>query len=127
MEVWVRSQNKERFSLAKDIRFGIYKKCALDKEMHTMKEFRESGEAYCVECNLEFFGEYPTKDRCLEIIDEIQKLLCQTFMIFRNLDVPEDIAEYLKPKKGIAYQAQNQTPSIEYHEQSVVVYEMPKE
>lgn len=72
-------------------------------------------------------GEYPTKERCLEIIDEIQKLLCQTFMIFRNLDIPEDVAEYLKPKKGIVYQAENQTPSIEYHGQSVVVYEMPKD
>ena len=55
MELWVRSQNGERFSLAKDIRFGIYKKCALDKGTHKMKEFMESGEAYCIECNLEFF------------------------------------------------------------------------
>ena len=76
MEVWVRSQDRERFSLTKDVRCGIYKKCALDKKMHTMKEFMESGEAYCVESNLEVFGEYHTKERCLEIIDEIQSLFC---------------------------------------------------
>jgi hypothetical protein len=127
MEVWVRSQDKEVFENVKSVRFCRMKKCDLKAEPNTMAEFIASADAYCVECNGEFFGEYPTKERCIEIIDEIQKLLCQTFMIFRNLDITEDIAEYLKPKKGIVYQAENQTPSIEYHEQSVVVYEMPKE
>lgn len=72
-------------------------------------------------------GEYPTKERCLEIIDEIQKLLYSDFIIIRNCAVDESVAEYLKPTKAIAYQADNKSPSIEYHEQSVVVYEMPME
>ena len=72
-------------------------------------------------------GEYATKERCLEIIDEIQKLLYSNFIIIRNCAVDEDISEYLKPTKAIAYQAENKSPSIEYHEQGVVVYEMPKE
>ena len=126
MEVWVRSQNRESFALAKDIRFGIYKKCALDKKTHTMKEFKESGEAYCVECNLEFFGEYPTKERCLEIIDEIQSLFCD-FLICKDVS-PCDHPKFQKlGLTSIHYMGKDFTPQIEYHERSSIVYEMPKE
>jgi hypothetical protein len=48
------------------------KKCDLKAEPNTMAEFIASADAYCIECNGEFFGEYPTKERCLEIIDELQ-------------------------------------------------------
>lgn len=115
MEVWVRSQDKRSFMKIEHI----------SAEEIIVPNSRKT--RWCVTANFGCIGEYHTKERCLEIIDEIQKLLCQTFMIFRNLDIPEDIAEYLKPKKSIVYQAENQTPSIEYHEQSCVVYEMPKE
>jgi hypothetical protein len=127
MEVWVRSQDKEILANVKSVRFCRMKKCDLKAEPSTMAEFIASADAYCVECNGEFFGEYPTKERCLEIIDEIQKLLYSDFIIIRNCAVDESVAEYLKPTKAIAYQADNKSPSIEYHEQSVVVYEMPKE
>ncbi len=123
MEVWVRSQDRERFSLTKDVRFGIYKKCALDKEMHTMKEFMESGEAYCVECNLEVFGEYPTKERCLEIIDEIQKLFSRGLTVM-NVEATKEVLDKIN---GLPYVIPSQNQYVEYHEQSVVVYEMPKE
>jgi hypothetical protein len=134
MEVWVRSQDKENFLPMRGLR---YKR----EEYKKTKEFGDFAEETQLFCDYDIVvkhyiysdyyvnvvGEYATRERCLEIIDEIQSLLCQNFCIIRNLDVSEDVGEYLKPTKAIVYQAQNQTPSIEYHEQSVVVYEMPKE
>ena len=67
MEVWVRSQDKAIFKNVKSVRV---------LKPYTMAEFAESACSYCVECNGEFFGEYPTKEPCLEIIDEIQSLFC---------------------------------------------------
>ena len=111
MELWVRSKSKIDLMCIRRVQYGnINSRHIIYGEDTTM-----------------YLGEYSTKERCLEIIDEIQNLLCQTFMIFKNLDVPKDIGKYLKPQKDIVYQANNQTPPIEYHEQSVVVYEMPQE
>ena len=109
MEVWVRSQDKNRFTQAHNFSY--------DYEVNK----------HIVNCNGYPYGVYNSKERCLEIIDEIQKLLYSDFIIVRNCEVDESVAEYLKPTKSIAYQADNKSPSIEYHEQSVVVYEMPRE
>ena len=109
MEVWVRSQDKNRFSQAHifSYDYGAHK--------------------HIVNCNGYPYGVYNSQERCLEIIDEIQELLTKSFVIVRNLSLDGDVEKYLKPVKALAYQAENQTPSIEYHEPSIVVYEMPKE
>ena len=78
MEIWVRSQDRKIFSNVRDVRFCRMKKCELKEEPHTLSEFVESEYAYCIKCNGAFLGEYPTKDRCLEIIDEIQGLFYYT-------------------------------------------------
>lgn len=108
MEVWVRSQGKNRFAQAHSFSY--------DYEVHK----------HIVNCNGYPYGVYNSKERCIEIIDEIQELLTASFVIVRNLPLDGDVETYLNPVKAIAYQAENQPPSIEYHEQSVVVYEMPK-
>lgn len=115
MEVWVRSQDKRSFMIIEHI----------SAEEIIVPNSRKT--IWCVTANFGCIGEYPTKERCLEIIDEIQKLLYSDFIIVRNCAVDESVAEYLKPTKAIAYQADNKSPSIEYHEKNVVVYEMPKE
>lgn len=66
MEVWVRNQNKEEFVRVKSISC-----CYMDKK----RQHRIVG--YCGGEDLYFMGDYKSKERCLEIIDEIQKLLCQ--------------------------------------------------
>lgn len=104
MELWVISQDKEILANVKSVRFCIMKKCELKAEPSTMAEFAECADAYCVECNGEFFGEYPTKERCLEIIDEIQWFLA-------NNGSTED--RILAKVIGI--------------QNNFIVYEMPKE
>lgn len=132
MEVWVRSQDKEQLVKTNDLRYRREEK----KKTKPFGDFEEAQlfcdydiveKHYIYSDRFDILGEYPTKERCLEIIDEIQKLLYSDFIIVRNCAVDESVAEYLKPTKAIAYQADNKSPSIEYHEKNVVVYEMPKE
>ena len=125
MEVWVRSQDKERFLLIKGVRFCKYKKGYFEKNK-TLKEIAESEDAYGVDCNGEIFGEYATKERCLEIIDEIQSLFCD-FLICKDVS-PCDHPQFKKlGLTSIHYLGKDFDPTIEYHERSSIVYEMPKE
>lgn len=126
MEVWVRSQDKEILANVKSVRFCIMKKCELKAEPSTIAEFIASVDSYCVECNGEFFGEYPTKERCLEIIDEIQSLFCD-FLICKDVS-PCDHPQFQKlGLTSVHYMGKDFEPTIEYHERSSIVYEMPKE
>lgn len=58
MEVWVRSQDKNRFK-----KVDIF---SYDYEVNK----------HVVNCNGYAYGVYNSKERCLEIIDEIQSLFC---------------------------------------------------
>ncbi len=127
MKLWIRSQNKESLANVKNVRFCKMKKCELKETSCAFKEFVESADAYCVECNGEFFGEYSTRERCLEIIDEIQGVLISDFAIIKNLNVCDDFQKMLKNTKGISYSVPNEKPTVEHHSLSAVVYEMPKE
>ena len=63
MELWVRSQDRDVFSVVRDIWFTTMKKHKLAENTGTINTFVAVDDAYCVECNGEFFGEYPTKER----------------------------------------------------------------
>jgi hypothetical protein len=113
MEIWVRSQDKEQLVKTNDFRYKREEK----KKTKPFGDFEEARlfcdydiveKHYIYSDRFDILGEYPTKERCLEIIDEIQKLLCQTLMVVRNLEN--------KP-----------TLEIENIDTSVVVYEMPRE
>lgn len=83
-------------------------------------------------------GDYATEERCLEIIDEIQKLLLsanpkEAFMLLKNIE--GDSYDELNKRMQRA-RADNFLPycswgdenaSIEVIQPSVLVYEMPKE
>lgn len=126
MELWIRSQDNEVLANVKNVRFCKMKKCEFKETPCAIKEFVESADAYCVECNGDFFGEYATRERCLEIIDEIQELLISDFTIIKNLNVCDDFQKRSKNTKGILYSVPNEKPTVEYHSLSAVVYEMPE-
>lgn len=108
MEVWVRSQNKNRFAQARNFSYDY------------------EGEKHIVNCNGYPYGVYNSKERCLEIIDEIQSLFCD-FLICKDID---PCAHDYFQKLGLAsvhYLGKDFDPKVEYHERSSIVYEMPKE
>lgn len=121
MELWVRSQNKERLSKVDDIYY------IADGDFWSIRTNRSA---------LDYAGLYPTEERCIEIIDEIQKLLlsanpkeafiladCRNQCEFPHL---ENIINYSRESNFIAYDGEDGT-NFQLIQPSVLVYEMPKE
>lgn len=117
MELWVRTA--DRRSLLKPTNICIGLNCS----------------RWGVYDGNQVLGEYKTEERCLEIIDEIQKLLLSTngdYLIkSQDIDVNAEkktvygenfIQKLQSPIMPIANE-----PSVQFVQPSVLVYEMPKE
>ena len=111
MELWVRNQAKNRFVRVSDI--------------------------YCcassIESNGGLLGDYATEERCLEIIDEIQKLLLRAngdYLIkLQDIDVNGEVETIFgmeKLQNNRITQIADE-PSVSVIQPCVLVYEMPKE
>lgn len=112
MKLWIRSQNK---SVLKEA---------------TILNYFYSDKKHCIDCNGYCVGYYESKERCLEIIDEIQKLLEKgnpenAFYHIHNVDIPYDeLAELFKrvrKEKAIATEG----ATFDVIMPSVITYEMP--
>ncbi len=102
MELWIRSQ--DRTFLRKVNTIGIV----------------EGRDFWSIDENLTVsFGKFKTKERALEVLDEIQKLIKPTFKINYEYDDSQPIidGEWLKSLKA----------ESKIEELSCYVYEMPKE
>lgn len=125
MELWVRTQHKT--SLIKSS--GVY-----FKEEH--RDFTDGSKVkYCLYdwSSDEVVSTYDTKERCLEILDEIQKILMSDplpLLVFTNCDVAEDTYDGLNEmyKKGdlLALCSPSLQGDVRVIEKSTVVYEMPE-
>lgn len=120
MELWVRTA--DRRNLLKPTNIGLGWNCSM----------------WGVYDGNQVLGEYKTEERCLEIIDEIQKLLLsanpkEAFMLLKNIG--NDDYEGLRKKMQRARNDNflpycswvGENASIEVIQPSVLVYEMPKE
>ena len=94
MEVWVRSQDKRSFMIIEHI----------SAEEIIVPNSRKT--RWCVTANFGCIGEYHTKERCLEIIDEIQSLF--GYALFGSVSADGSVKN-------------------EYRQRDTAVYEMPKE
>lgn len=103
MELWVRSQDKEQ--LLKVI--GLYYDYQQQKHHIT-----------CItENDYYWVGIYATKERALEVLNEIQNILKPKIIVKSGKPVAETL-------DGVVYKTPDE---VEIKELSVVVYEMPKE
>jgi hypothetical protein len=104
------------------------------REVHSI-ECNVDREGCCVLDGCYILGEYKTKERCIEIIDEIQNLLLsanEDYLIkLQDIDVNAEektvygetfIKRLQSPIMPIANE-----PSVQFIQPSVLVYEMPKE
>lgn len=107
MEPWVRSQDKNRFAQAHNFSYDY------DVNKHI------------VNCNGYPYGVYNSKERCLEIIDEIQNLFCD-FLVFQNVQYSDQLKFRELGCKGIQYFSNGNEPKVEFHKRSSIVYEMPE-
>lgn len=109
MELWIRSQDKEVLILANHL--DIYNVC-FDGEIKTWN-IEESGVD---------LGEYRTKERVLEILDEIQELIQPTLIC---TEYHSEIKEFNKTEFKVSMQPNEQ--KLEYIHPQIIVYQMPKE
>ena len=106
MDLWIRSQDKTRLVKVCSLEYGEY------NEIHYIN-------GYCVnEVDNYDLGIYKTKERALEVLDEIQSLL-QPKIIYHQEKPVETIQEG-------CYQL-SQKVNMEFQELSTYVYEMPEE
>ena len=114
MKLWIRSQDRERLTLTGDLRID-----------------------YCVENGMygidscDYIGFYKTKERALEVLDEIQEKLKNKFLCKPNILLqPKDVA-YIENELNAKYTndfiMQPQALDIEPINCDIVIYEMPKE
>lgn len=122
MELWIRSQDKERLIKLNDIIVNA-NYCIVDGEIYGYRMFA-NGEL--------FLGTYETKERCIEILDEIQNKIHQTFIC--ELKPLLSRADCKRMKEALEVEYQNnefimQPPDYESKpiNSNVVIYEMPKE
>ena len=113
MELWIRSQ--DRIALTKINSIGI----EYDKKLVGYGKI-------CVK-----LGEYATKERALEVLDEIQSKLKGTFLMKMKDDkyskYIEDGKRYLEDLNSIYVVTGDRCFDIEPINKDIYVYEMPKE
>lgn len=112
MELWVRSQDRE---------------CLLKTDIVMLEEIEENKEYWIYAGHEKYepytvFGIYHTKERALEVLDEIQNILKPRFIVDTS-SINFDGKPY--EQKGVILQDCNANVKIE--EFSTFVYEMPKE
>ena len=110
MKLWIRSQDKTRLIKVSNVQY-TYRKGDLYSDVrgkHCIGTYYD---------NLEILGEYATKERAIEILDEIQNILKPQVITKLGKIVG-------KTCDGTIYTTPNE---IEIKELSTYVYEMPKE
>ena len=107
MDLWILSQSKNRLMKVDDI--------------HIINDTQIWG-------NIHWLGNYKTKERALEVLNDIQRLLFNKEIKIESLKVQQE-KEYEKIKELIKNGTYHFIPesSVEYIEPSCIVYEMPKE
>ena len=115
MELWIRSQDKKR--LEKSTGFHIV--------MASKNEFD------IVNSYMTIMGRYKTKEKALEVLDEIQSKLKATFLMKPKNDnyskYVEDGKRYLEELNDISIVTGDRCFNLEPINSDVYVYEMPKE
>lgn len=116
--LWIRTQNKENLAIIKSLCYAN----------HGGKNFVMSGEETTFDIVL---GKYHTKERCIEIINEIQKLLQSNgLIIFKDIECDNLSHKDIEPFKPLFYQSSvvsSDKGEITVHNVEDLVYEMPEE
>lgn len=125
MKIWIRSQDRTKFLVCDNLRVDDVlielSKTKFKKEIPSYMEIKS-----VIYAGSTLLGRYDTKERCLEIIDEIQSLLCD-FILATNVEGADALNLKKYGVQGINYYNPHISSKIEYYERSSIVYEMPKE
>lgn len=106
MDLWIRSQDKREFVKAEHIEASQF-----------------SDDEFIVDVNAMYFGSYKTKERAIEVLDEIQRCFKG-----RTIISPRKMTDYEGIKKEFFDSGFIITDgSVDIIPSDVIVYEIPKE
>ena len=118
MELWIRSQLKGSLVKINDLRI-----MRLDKDGFRALIEKEAKEGWCIIANDDpCIGTYQTKERALEILDEIQEMIKPTIITTDYECKCED-----NPNDKLSFNLRMEPQKTTIQELSTYVYEMPKE
>lgn len=122
MELWIRTQDKEKLLIVKDVRIEKhFRNRIVETDLGQEVDMRNGEDIFYLLANKGTkIGEYKSKERALEVLDEIQNILKPQLLIRRNDNNDKVLLGALQ--KGVT-----QKIDMEYKELSTYVYEMPKE
>ena len=124
MDLWVRDSTKTKLIKVDN----VYLK-KLDTSIFEPKLLKYQGidYIYCIFTNNECLGEYNSEERAMKILDEIQKILIQDVIIFKNIDIGDstELSNYLE-SKCFAVLTQDKKEQVEFINRDCVVFEMPE-
>ena len=138
MELWIRSQDKYTLIKAENIKIietkGLKEKlensilsCLSDMEQ--VKSYLKDG--YSILADENNVGVYESKERAMEVLDEIQSKLKGTFLLKMKDEkyskYIEDGKKYLENLNGIGIVTGDACFDIEPINKNIYVYEMPEE
>ena len=116
MDLWILNQEKDALTKVSYIHYSYFYDKANDEQLHII-----TNDDYD-------FGFYKTKQRALEVLGEIQKLLIGDVLVSKNLNTPND--EYLKSvgiNNAAAYHLfTNHGQQVEFLHRDCVIYKMPE-
>ena len=114
MELWIRSQDKTKLIKVSNVQY-TYRKGDLYSDVrgkHYIGTYYD---------NLEILGDYATKERAIEILDEIQNILKPKYILNSSSIRPDDSWV----ENGVIFQ--NYDGNAKIQELSTFVYQMPKD
>lgn len=114
MELWIRSQDKMNLVKIRQISLNYQNNKQIIAN-YTPELYENSGEYY------ELLGTYKTKERALEVLDEIQNILKPKYILDSSSIRPDGDSWV---ENGIIMQKYNANARIE--EIPIYVYEMPE-
>lgn len=114
MELWIRSQDRECLVKISNIQYVLKREtnCGISTEYHYIGTYYD---------NLKILGTYKTKERALDVLNEIQNILSPKY-ILDTLSIKP--AGNFYEENGMIFQNYDANAKIE--ELSTFVYQMPE-
>lgn len=110
MDLWILSQDKHSICKATFLKIG-----------------RNCFSEWCVFDNDKELGSYATKERALEVLGEIQKLLMNDVVLFKNFDISPKDLKSIEIDNAYVYSTKDSNSQIEHIHRDCMVFEMPEE
>lgn len=109
MDLWILSQDKHSMCKATFLKIG-----------------RNCISEWCVFDNDNELGGYATKERALEVFGEIQKLIMNDVVLFKNFDISPKDLKSIGIDNACVYSTKDNNSQIEHIHRDCMVFEMPE-